>query len=224
MSQTNADVVVDKAGSSWSDLWTKEDYWAIWLGLIFVFLGLYLYVFSYPAADKAASMEKIKAADVIMTAELNKATFKTVAWYDAQASKKVKFKASAFGAELKNIMKGPARWSTNPMQAFVLDQATADARNEKAKPAAEAAKKKSAEARAAALEAEKAAEAASFKDEALNKAADAKVTEWRDALRVEGKAVAKTKVKPFNILTTLPIMLVALGVILPLWDKAFPSS
>ncbi len=224
MSQTNADVVIDRGESSWSDLWKKEDYWAIWLGLIFVFLGLYLYVFSYPEADKAKSMAIIKESNAKMAAEMEKAKFKTIEWYEAQSKKKVKFKAPAIGAEIKNIMKGPARWSNNPMEAFVLDQAGADARNAKAKPAAEKAKAATAEAKAAAVLAQQAAANADFKDEALNKEADAKITSWRDAVRAEGKAVAKTKVKPFNILPTLPIMLIALAVIFSIGIAAMGQS
>lgn len=89
MSQ-NSDVVIDKAKSSWSDLWTKEDYWAIWLGLAFCFLALYLFVFSYPAADKQAAEAKIAKAEAVMQAEAQRAPFKTIAWYKAQSSKKVK--------------------------------------------------------------------------------------------------------------------------------------
>ena len=32
MANENSNVVVDRAQSHWSDLWKKEDYWAIWLG------------------------------------------------------------------------------------------------------------------------------------------------------------------------------------------------
>ncbi len=213
MAQQNTDVVVDRAQSSWSDLWKKEDYWAIWLGLIFIFLGLYLYVFSFPAENKIKAMEKINAAETIMAKEAARAPFKTVAWYDAQSSKKVKFVSTEFGDSLKSYMKGPARWSDNPLSAFVLDQAGADAINAKAKPAADKARAKADEAKAAALAAETAAANAQFKDTALNAEADKKITEWRGTERSASSAASKAKVKPFNILPTLPVMMVALGLI-----------
>ncbi len=213
MSQQDSNVVVDKAKSSWSDLWTKEDYWAIWLGLAFVFLGLYLYVFSFTDADKQAAREKINAAEAIMAAEASKAPFKTVAWYEAQNSKKVKFKASEFGSAFKSYMKGPSRWSDNPMTAFVLDQAGADAINAKAKPAADKARAAADEVKAKALAAEAAAGAAAFKDAKLNAEADKLITDWRGAERKASSAASKAKVKPYNILTTLPVMLVILAVI-----------
>ena len=42
------DVVIDKASSSWSDLWTKEDYWAIWLGFALLLIGMGLFLPSKP--------------------------------------------------------------------------------------------------------------------------------------------------------------------------------
>ncbi len=213
MSQQESGVVVDRAQSSWSDLWKKEDYWAIWLGLIFVFLGLYLYVFSFTDADKQEARAKIASAEAIMTAEASKAPFKTVAWYEAQASKKIKFKSSEFGSAFKSYMKGPGRWKDNPMSAFMLDQAGADAINAKAKPAAEKARAAADAAKAAALTAEAAAGGAAFKDEALNKEADKLITDWRGAERKASSAASKAKVKPFNILPTLPVMMIILLVI-----------
>ncbi len=213
MAQQNSEVVIDKAQSSLSDLWKKEDYWAIWLGLAFIALGLYLYVYSFPAENKKAALEKIAAAEAIMAQEAARAPFKTVAWYEAQNSKKVKFAPTAFGAALKDYMKGPARWSSNPMSAFMLSQKEADAINEAAAPKAAKAKALALEAKALALLAEKAASIAQFKNADLNAEADKKITDWRGAERTASSASSKAKVKPFNILPTLPIMMVALGLV-----------
>ncbi len=224
MAQQNSGVVVDKAQSSWSDLWKKEDYWAIWLGIAFMFLGLYLYVFSFPAENKQAAMDKIAAAEAIMAQEAARAPFKTVAWYEAQGSKKVKFAPTAFGAAIKDYMKGPARWSDNPLAAFKLSQDGADAINAKAEPKAAKAKALAAEAKAAALVAEQAAAAAGFKNVELNKEADTKITEWRGTERTASSAASKAKVKPFNILPTLPIMMVALGLVFSIGIAAMGQS
>ncbi len=213
MSQQDSGVVVDRAASSWSDLWLKEDYWAIWLGLIFVFLGLYLYVFNFSDADKAAAREKIAKAEEIMTAEANRAPFKTVAWYKAQSSKKVKFTPTEFGATLKAYMKGPSRWSNNPLSAFVMNEEAAKAANEKAKPAADKARAVADAALAAAQAAETEAANAQFKNEDLNKKADDLITAWRGTERNASKAAAKTKTKASNILPTLPVTMIALGLL-----------
>ncbi len=213
MSQQDSGVVIDRAQSSWSDLWTKEDYWAIWLGLAFCLLALSLYVFSFTDADKETARAKIKAADAIMLAEANKAPFKTVAYYEAEASKKVKFRPTDFGAAIKGMLQGPGGWSNNPLQAFVLTDAAASAHYEKAKPAIEKAKSIAAAAKTKALEAEQAAAAALYKDAQLNVAADKAVDAWRVAKKTASDTEKKGKPKAFNILTTLPIAMVFLTVI-----------
>ncbi len=214
MSQVNNEVVVDRAQSSWSDLWKKEDYWAIWLGLTFMFLGLYLYVFSYPEEDKIKNQAIATAAVKAMDEEAKTAGYKTVKWHEENAKlRKMKFIPSELGSTLKSYMKTPTRWASNPLEAFVLDQAGADARNAKAKEAADKAIKATIDAKALAVAADNAAAAAEYKDAKLNQEADDKIVAWRNAAYAESKAVPKTKVKPFNILPTLPIMLVALGLI-----------
>lgn len=206
-------VVIDKAKSSWSDLWTKEDYWAIWIGLAFCFLALYLYVFSYSDADKNIAQEKTVKAEAIMTAEAAKAPFKTIAWYDAQSSKKVTAKPPAFAKAFNTYLKTPGRWKDNPMTAFVKSEESVDKENEKAMPAAVKAKEALATALADAKLAEGAAAEAGFKDTALNTAAEESITKWRDAIRKNSAAAAKTKGKPSNILKTLPVLMVGMGLV-----------
>lgn len=209
--QTN--VVVDKAKSSWSDLWTKEDYWAIWIGLAFCFLALYLYVFSYTDKDTQAANEKIAKAEAVMTAEAAKAPFKTIAWYNAQDSKKVSAKAPAFAKELNAYLKTPGRWKDNPLKAFVKTPEEAAAENAKAAPAAEKATANMKALLAEAQVAEAAAAEAEFKDATLNSAAEASITKWHESIRKTNAAVAKTKGKPFNILTTLPVLMVGMALV-----------
>ena len=89
--EKNSEVVVDEAKSSWSDLWKKEDYWAIWLGFVILIVGAFIYFNHKPAGME----EKFAKANAIMTAEAQRSPFKTVAWYEAQTSKeKIKPRAS----------------------------------------------------------------------------------------------------------------------------------
>ncbi len=213
MSQEQSTVVVDRAKSEWSDLWKKEDYWAIWLGLIFCLLALYLYVFSFPEADRKAAALKIEQAETLMAVEAQSAPFKTIAWYTLQDSKKVKFKPTAFGSTLRAYMKGPSRWQDNPLSAFMMDQAATDAANIKAQAAAEKARASANAAFTAAETAEAAAKAATYSDATLNKAADDAIGEWRMAIRKASAAETKAKAKPFNTLLTLPVTMIALGLI-----------
>ena len=36
--------ITDEGGSKWSDLWTKEDYWAIWLGFLLIVVGALIFL------------------------------------------------------------------------------------------------------------------------------------------------------------------------------------
>ena len=40
---TKQEVVIDKATSKLSDLWKKEDYWAVWLGFFMLLVGIVIY-------------------------------------------------------------------------------------------------------------------------------------------------------------------------------------
>ena len=41
--QAKDQVVTDQSKGSFSDLWKKEDYWAIWLGFLILILGMIIY-------------------------------------------------------------------------------------------------------------------------------------------------------------------------------------
>ena len=40
--QQNNDVVVDRGEAKWSDLWLKEDYWAIWIGFFILLVSAFM--------------------------------------------------------------------------------------------------------------------------------------------------------------------------------------
>ena len=46
---TNQEVVIDKATTKLSDLWKKEDYWAVWLGFFMLLVGIVIYFNNAPA-------------------------------------------------------------------------------------------------------------------------------------------------------------------------------
>ena len=128
----------DQAKGSFSDLWKKEDYWAIWLGFFILILGMIIYFPSGPEGYR----DKIDKANATLKAESEKAPFKTVAWYQAGAAKKkLRARSSGIGKAISKFMGRPHGWKANPFGAFYRGKAAADAANAKAKPAADAAKK-----------------------------------------------------------------------------------
>lgn len=77
------EVVVDVAQTKWSDLWKKEDYWAIWLGMLILALGLFLFL-PRPPADMRTVFD---SANEVMRTEAQRAPFRTVAWHLAAMEK-----------------------------------------------------------------------------------------------------------------------------------------
>ena len=53
MNENQDQVVVDAGKDSFSDLWKKEDYWAIWLGFFILILGIIIYFPSGPEGFQA---------------------------------------------------------------------------------------------------------------------------------------------------------------------------
>ena len=120
----NDQIVVDRAASRLSDLWKKEDYWAIWLGFLMLIVGIVIYFNNAPADMQ----KKINEANAVLAAESTKAPFKTVAWYKAvDAKKKLKATSSSIGKTIKKFTNKPHGWSSNPLDSLVLSEAAAAA-------------------------------------------------------------------------------------------------
>lgn len=155
--QANDNVVVDKGQSRFSDLWKKEDYWAIWLGFFLLIVGMIIFLPRQPEGMH----QVFTKSNAIMEAEAARAPFKTVAFLVAQdAKEKIKARSQGFAKDISSFMGKPGKWTTNPMDAFRMTQEQADANNAKNAPLYEEAKQKAKAAKAAAMDAENAAFAA----------------------------------------------------------------
>ncbi len=205
------DVVVDRATSSISDLWKKEDYWAIWLGFLILVVGLVTFINNRPAGMD----ETFAKADAVMQEEAaKKAPFKTVAWHEAKEAKKgVKGSSTDIGKTLSAFLASPKGWTSNPLQSLVLSQSEADEISAKNAPLYEEAKAKTAAAKEEALAAQSAAEAAGFEIAALNQNAEDKITTWLKAKEKESKAKAKAHTKPYNLIPSLLGLMLLCGVL-----------
>lgn len=200
-------VVVDQATSSFSDLWKKEDYWAIWLGFLLLLIGIVIY-FNNPPADMHAKIDK---ANATLAEESARAPFKTVEWYQAvDAKKKLKATSSPIGKAIKSFTSKPKGWKGNPMGAFIQGEDVAAAKIAKGKEKYDAAKAKADEAMAAAVTAQEAAGTAQFADEALNATAVKQIDDWRAAHTSASKAKKKASVKPYNQIGSL----IGLGIVM----------
>ena len=204
MANESSNVVVDRAQSHWSDLWKKEDYWAIWLGFALLIAAICIFINGAPASYK----ETIDKSNAIMKVEAEKAPFKTIAYIQAQDAKKgVVGTNLPIAKEIKAFIASPGKWTDNPVKSMFTSQAEADAKNATNKEKAEAAKAKAESSFAAAQAAEKLAADAGYKDASLNTAAEAAIKDWTKAKADASKASAKAK--PVNLFTTLPLLMVA---------------
>ena len=205
--QDDANIVVDKGTTKFSDLWRKEDYWAIWLGFLILIVGMILF---FPKATDGVKA-KIEQANATLAAESARAPFKTIAWYNAVGAKKrLKATTSDAGKLIKKVTTKPKGWKMNPLDAFFMSDDAANAKLEKAK--AKYAKAKAAEksALADATAAEERAGMAGFTDEAKNAAAVSAIDAWLAAKAKASKAKKKTKGGGYNIIPMLILFMVIL--------------
>ena len=204
------EVVVDSGKGGISELWKKEDYWAIWIGFFVLIVGMLIFFNSGPKdMDK-----KIAGANVIMTAEEAKAPFKTIAWFKAADSKKkLKATSAPIAKPLSHFVGKPHSWKGNPLDSFFMSNEEAKAKAAKAKPKYDKALAAEKVALTKAQTAEAAAAAAQFKDSKLNSAAQDAIYKWRDAKNKTGKAKKKAGVKGYNQIPYLIGLFVVFGVV-----------
>ncbi len=207
MSQDNSDVVVDRGAARLDDLWRKEDYWAIWIGFFIIAVAIFL-VFSNRSGIEA----KYNEYAAIINAEKAK-PIKTIELINAQAAQKAiqGQKLPAMKA-LIDVLKTPARWKSNPLEALYLSEADARARGAAAQPAVDNAKQAEATALEAATAAQALAAGADFRDESLNAQATEAIGAWQKAKKATADA-SKKLVKPFNRIPGLIILGLALAVL-----------
>ncbi len=200
MLEANDTIVYDSGKGSWADLWTKEDYWAIWLGFILLMAGMLIY---FPLGDDAIKA-RIKSANTILTTESQRAPFKTVEWHAAlDAKKKLKATSGPAGKMIKAFTSAPKTWRGNPIDAFYLNAAGAKALSATGTVKYEAIKIREARSLATARMAQGRAAAVGFADAALNRKASEGIDAWRSIHAQAGKLKKKANVTPFNLLPGL---------------------
>jgi uncharacterized integral membrane protein (TIGR00698 family) len=207
--QVESQEVTIQTDGQLSELWKKEDYWAIWLGFFILILGLIIYLPRGPAGMQ----EKIDKANATLKAESQRAPFKTIAWYNAvSAKKKLRARSSPAGKKIGKFTGKPKSWKGNPFGAFYRSKSAADAINDKNKPKYDQTKAKAAAALSAAKAAEAAAAAQGFKDQALNDKAVAAIDKWLVAKKKASKAKSKASAKPYSQIPYLIGLMIVMAI------------
>ena len=185
-----------ESGSRWRELYQTEDYWAIWLGLAIIVVGLLVFLLRPPEGME----ETIQQSNTTMAQEAQAAPFRTVAWYKADdAKKKLKATSGDLPATIAKFVGKPHGWKTNPVQAFIVDDTLAAEKKTSAQAKSDAAGEKASQLETEAQTAEAETRTDGFQDDGLNAKATAAIAEWRVAKRAASAASKKLKAaKPVN--------------------------
>ena len=106
-----------EGGSRWREVYRTEDYWAIWLGLAIIAVGLLVFLTRPPEGMN----ETIQQSNATMAAEADAVPFRTVAWYQANdAKQKLKATGSDLAGIIGKFVGKPHGWKSNPAEAFVV--------------------------------------------------------------------------------------------------------
>lgn len=201
-------VVIESGKTSLRDLYTKEDWMAIWMGFFLLIVGLLIFLPNPPEKMN----ENLSKYNATLKEEAAKAPFKTIEWYNASSSKRgIRATGQDFAKTIANFLAAPGDWKTNPADALYRSKETADAMNASGKSAFEKAKGLEDETLARAKEAQAAAAAALFKDATLNDTAIKQIKAWQEAKGKASSAKAKASVKPYNRIPYLLGLCIILG-------------
>ncbi len=201
-------VVIESGKTTLKDLYTKEDWMAIWMGFLLLIIGLFIFLPNPPANLK----EDLSKYNTALKEEAAKAPFKTIEWHNASSAKRgIRATNQDYAKTIANFLAAPSDWKDNPLDALYRSKETADAMNALGKDAFEKAKTAEAASLEKAKMAQAAASEASFKDTALNETADKEIKAWQDAKAKTSKAKAKASEKPFNRVPYLIGLCIILG-------------
>jgi uncharacterized integral membrane protein (TIGR00698 family) len=203
------DVVIDQQKWEWSELYKKEDWWAIWLGFLLIVAGMLIFL-PRPPADMGKTLA---AADAVMRAEDARAPFRTVEWHTANDAKSgIRATNEPYAKAIGKWLQKPGRWSSDISESLYLSESAAAARRASAEPAYKQAQQATRAALAEAEATQALAAAAGFQDPRLNAAAEQSIAEWRQLREQErGSLRARATVQAYNKIPHLIGLLILTG-------------
>lgn len=201
--------VMDKQGWEWSQLWKKEDWWAIWLGFLLIVVGMLVFL---PRPPEGMT-EKLAKADAVLRTEDSRAPFRTVEWHKANDAKSgLRATNEPYAKTIAKWLQMPGRWRNNLWESLYLSEQAAARRRAVAEPAYKEAQEATKAALASAEAAQAVAAAALFRDDTLNTAAEKQIGEWRKLREKErGSLRSRATVQSYNKIPTLALLFVVVG-------------
>lgn len=202
-------VVEEVVERGWRGLFKYEDYWSIWLGLLLLAVGLML-VISNPPKDMQKTFDE---SNSIMQQESDRAPFRTLAYFDAESTK-MQMKARKVDPvkTLYSYTNRPKKWQDNPITSLYMSEKGAAAIREANQNRYASAKMITVTSRTNAEAAEAAAMAAMFQNSTLNEQARTAIAAWRAAQKSESKIEKQATTKPYNLIPSLVVLMIAIGI------------
>ncbi|MFO7878076.1 MAG: putative sulfate exporter family transporter, partial [Desulfovermiculus sp.] len=199
----NQNAVTETRISMRKQMYTTEDWWAIWLAaLLFIIAIFSVFVWKPP-------VEKLPEYRATMEQEMDEAGFATIAYYEAR-EKLQGIKGSKHGiiSTVLDLSARPKGWTSNPLNSLYLSEEAAAEKRAAAQPRYEDAQEKLQQARAEAEQAEERARAANYQDQELNEEARAAIADWRDAKSDLSSAQKAAETKSYNLIPSLIIFMI----------------
>lgn len=190
-----------------SKLLISDDYWAIWLGGLFLVLGIIIYLF----IAKSEFEDAIISNDRILTEQSEKIPFKNTDWYKIKRqSKLLTGSNSSIGKSVKSLLNKPKSWKSNPLSSLYsgekIPTSQGKAKLEQLRKEVDVLEKE-------AFALEQLAQQSSYKNEEQNNLAANASKKWNDAFVDFEKANKKITGKPYNILPKLILFALILAMI-----------
>lgn len=193
---------------SLSPLLKLEDYWAIWLGFILLFVGLFVFAsFSKPPHLE----EKIATLNKRLDQAASQAPYKTMDYYLAVEEKRnLQARKEPVGKMVQGLVAKPNSWTNNPLDAFFLTSSTPRESDIEAHQILEnKAKKLKKEAESAHVKAQD----AGFTDTKLNDKAEEAIDHWHEADIIATGLKKRTSPSNYNIIPGLIALTVLLALL-----------
>ena len=195
-----------------SELLSKEDYWAIWIGSFLLIISLFLFF-----ASSGKLVEEIDDLEKIVALETTDKSYKSVEWYDAndQLGEK-KGSSLRVGKFLKKLTTKPNTWDRNPVSAFYKSAVSASSQKELVEKDYRQSLKRVALAKQDAIDIQE----SSGDDEELQLA----IANWRDTLEKLNSLRKKRDVSAFNKIPWLVGLMILMGSIFGFGSKVMGTG
>lgn len=190
-----------------------EDYWAIWLGFLFIAFGMIVFI----AAPYDSIEHEISQASANQDQIPGGAPFTTIEQHQLNDAKsRIKASSQPLGKSIGQALAPPHSWTGNPFNAFVFSESAAETLRDAASAAVEARRQETQDTLSSAIQAEDRAREAGFENHQLNRQAADAIAHWRAALAAESSAKKKAAVSAYNKIPSLAVLCVVFGLLFAL--------